>query len=820
MEEINILDFINQQLDYLNGTDGNIGLIQNQEDQITRYLNGRDESSLSREERQVLRSMRTELNRRTDRRDELEKLYNRYDELSGASSFGQTFEKIDTINKVFAERKQRRLGRYVTVSTAEPDVRYVETVTRVANVDLSKTIGDDIKRTKSVEASVTVGARNPVGRVKGDGLEIMKNIISLQAIIDFENTHEEGVASQEQISTAKSLLEKMMKIAKKEYDYSEKMEELSNIIELNGNNDTKSKQNENPGEAAIAPDEIPNEPDEELGNTPDRNEENEFNSNDLKWQSGYIDKFEEYTKSADSFRNKYNGLTSEEKRLLMENELFDINQKIYEKIEEKFKLLRDKLQIDDESKTKIDVLGYLAKLDLNEINEQFGGTETMELGSDILDELNRMYENYEEIFNQIIEKRRENSISEGRENSTSGEIPSAENNDNTEKDGSEGANGQEESEKDSENSKSSNNKSKNVTENVKIGLIGSILVTILKFLKFITQKIKPLNSFFSGIEDSLYEAAKTPLLNSGDLKDKANGLFTKLKENSKETLDVDQFSENIKYVFENRKDEVFKDLYQKEGDILRKEYKGLHSQKAQKKVMRLMINEDVPKVMDDNADTVISYKTLKAFVEKAKSEGIVPQSADIRDIDIKELCEKINQKNATEEIKNNREYMSAIKDIVLEKSEFNPIRDVFVEEMEKVSQELDALSPSERMKRISKLIKDENVAILVEGKNYTNIALMRTFNKVEHEIREYFPDIPDLDLKELKRDFIWSRAWKANIRVFDEDDNAVDQNILIEKLKEYQENIRKSDRVARDFQEHNDDQKTAEDNDQNRESSK
>ena len=72
----------------------------------------------------------------------------------------------------------------------------------------------------------------------------------------------------------------------------------------------------------------------------------------------------------------------------------------------------------------------------------------------------------------------------------------------------------------------------------------------------------------------------------------------------------------------------------------------------------------------------------------------------------------------------------------------------------------------------------------------------------------------------MKRDFIWSRAWKANIRVFDEDDNAVDQNILIEKLKEYQENIRKSDQAARDFQNHGDDEKSTGDDETIRESSK
>ena len=163
--------------------------------------------------------------------------------------------------------------------------------------------------------------------------------------------------------------------------------------------------------------------------------------------------------------------------------------------------------------------------------------------------------------------------------------------------------------------------------------------------------------------------------------------------------------------------------------------------------------------------------------------------------------------------------MSAIKDIVLDKSDFNPIRDVFAEEMEKVNQELDALSPRERMERISKLIKDEKVAILVEGKNYTNIALMRTFNRVKKEMEEFFPNI-DIDLEELKREYIWVRAVKANIKIIDDDNKLIDQAIVIEQLKEYQENIRKSDQAARDFQNHRDDEKSTGDDETIRESSK
>ena len=856
MEKIDILSFINQQLDYLNGTEDNIGLIDYQENQIRVYLSGREESSLSREERQILRRMRTELNRRIERRNELEMLRNRYDELSATSSFGQTYQKIDTINKVFAERKRRRLGKNITVSTTEPGVRYVET--REASVNLSQTAGDDIKRAKSVDASVTIGTSKPVGRVKGDGLEIMKSIISLQAVIDYEGAYEVG--TQEQINTAISLVEKMMRIAKREYDYSEKFKELHEIphatdkkrvtvpaepgIDLDETpaepgidpDETPAEPgidpDETPAKPGIDPDETPAEPginpNEDVVSTASAEEQNAEQPEDEKskfqWQTDYLEKLEGYYRYADSAMDNYNELTPEEKKeflkLIKENGYHDIEQEIISKVEPMVEKLKVALQIEDKETSMDEILDYLAKLSIDEITEKFGGISTMKLGleliSEVLDGSKKLYEEAKKTYDQIIEKRHENSILHDRATTSDTETTSLGNNENEE------INEQDGSERDSENSNaSSKNKNKNGTEDVKIGFIVSILATILKFLKFITQKIKPLNNFFGSIEEALYESAQKPLLNSGDLKEKKKGLFDKFK-GILEEPEPDQLSENIKYVFENRKKPLFKELYSKERDDLREKFKkakGLYTRKGQRKMKMLMINENIPEVMDDSADNVISYRTLKAFVEKAKEDGIIPDSVDFREVNIKEICEIITQQRTADEIESNRINMSAIKDIVLDKSDFNPIRDVFAEEMEKVNQELDALSPRERMERISKLIKDEKVAILVEGKNYTNIALMRTFNRVKKEMEEFFPNI-DIDLEELKREYIWVRAVKANIKIIDDDNKLIDQAIVIEQLKEYQENIRKSDQAARDFQNHRDDEKSTGDDETIRESSK
>ena len=91
---------------------------------------------------------------------------------------------------------------------------------------------------------------------------------------------------------------------------------------------------------------------------------------------------------------------------------------------------------------------------------------------------------------------------------------------------------------------------------------------------------------------------------------------------------------------------MFKELYSKERDDLREKFKkakGLYTRKGQRKMKMLMINENIPEVMDDSADNVISYRTLKAFVEKAKEDGIIPDSVDFREVNIKEICEIITQ---------------------------------------------------------------------------------------------------------------------------------------------------------------------------------
>ena len=853
MEEQDILEFISSQLINLNGDNSIIGLIEIQEEEIKQFLNGRDEKDLSIEELQTLEKMRKKLEKDTNRRNELETLQNKYDDLSGTSVVSETFTKIDTINKVFSEREKRHLGRQVIVSTSEPDVRYV--ISREANVDLSIPSGKDIRRENSANASVLIGIDNPVGRVKGDGLEVMKFIISLQAAIETGKRYGEEVATQEQMITAYDLLEKMMEIARKEYDYSEEFEKntLGEIKPAN-TEDKLTKQ-------------LESEATENRSANPVS--KNDGGSKIDSLRSELIEKLKEY-----HILRKYSDEILVDNDLSIEEyEKFDsiladyLNQDLEEETKKKYEKLMEAIlsnsenyfafvnEMDSEGKfNESTIFEYLSKLNLDEI-ERIGGESTIRIGIDLIQDLllreKKLCEFIGETYNKVIEERDDNVrhgdrrvmvSSEGdgiikavshekngtaetarqddetiepvtqddgtiepvtqdngtiepvtQDNGTiepvtqdNGTIEPATQDDGTiEPETNEGEETIESTEQEGDrtiNSEMEN--TERATESVRLGLIGSIFATILKLLKFLTQKIRPLYSFFSGIEDSLYASAEPALLNSGDIKDKKKGMFSWLKGISSEIDDVEQLSKNIKYIFENRKNPMFKEIYSKESKDLIKEFKGLRSRKGQKKVIKMMIKEDIPEVLDDNADTVISYNTLKTFVEKAKEDGIIPNSADFRDIDIKEICELIYQQNAATEKENNFVYMSTIKDIVKDKEEFNPIRDVYIEELIKVSTELDALSPFERMARISELMQDENVAVLLPGKNYSNIALLRTFNRVDEEIRKHFSDV---NLDDINRNFVLAKAIDANIKIVDDNGMPLDFEEVIGKLREYQE---------------------------------
>ena len=214
-----MLNYVDEQLGFLNGIENRIGLIEDLDNKIDAYLDGRDEQDLETDERQNLTRMRNELDKRRLRRDELTVLRDSYEELTDEPSRTEMLGKVDTINTVYSQRKQRKLGENIVASTTEPDVHYIEV--REANVDLSLT-GEKTKNT-----SVTIGTREPVGRIKGDSLEAIKQMIVLSAVL--KNSKD---LTTEQEKTIRDLLGKMRSLISKDYDFTNEYETLMKEIEV------------------------------------------------------------------------------------------------------------------------------------------------------------------------------------------------------------------------------------------------------------------------------------------------------------------------------------------------------------------------------------------------------------------------------------------------------------------------------------------------------------------------------------------------------------------------------------------------------------
>ena len=214
-----MLNYVDEQLGFLNGIENRIGLIEDLENKIDAYLDGRDEQDLETDERQNLTRMRNELDKRRLRRDELTVLRDSYEELTDEPTRTEMLGKVDTINTVYSQRKQRKIGENIVASTTEPDVHYIEV--REANVDLSLT-GEKTKNT-----SVTIGTREPVGRIKGDSLEAIKQMIVLSAVL--KNSKD---LTTEQEKTIRDLLGKMRSLISKDYDFTNEYETLMKEIEV------------------------------------------------------------------------------------------------------------------------------------------------------------------------------------------------------------------------------------------------------------------------------------------------------------------------------------------------------------------------------------------------------------------------------------------------------------------------------------------------------------------------------------------------------------------------------------------------------------
>ena len=91
------LEFIQRQLSLLNGTGTELGFIEQVDDEIERFLAGRDVADLDANELRIYRNLEAQRERLVSQRDELTRLQQSTEELQSDSAMSEEKDRIDQI---------------------------------------------------------------------------------------------------------------------------------------------------------------------------------------------------------------------------------------------------------------------------------------------------------------------------------------------------------------------------------------------------------------------------------------------------------------------------------------------------------------------------------------------------------------------------------------------------------------------------------------------------------------------------------------------------------------------------------------------------
>ena len=179
------LDYLQQQLRRLGGTEGNRGQIDLKREEITAFLAGRDPQTLTDDDREAYNNLMEELDLLNTKRQELQDLVDNYDLLTSEEARSQELEKIDDIIRAREEigsvnQNRENFMQSLRIGSAG-SARYTGEIRMRANVDMTIAVARQIARRNGTPANVNI---NTVGRrtSTGDPLEATKQIITKRSV--------------------------------------------------------------------------------------------------------------------------------------------------------------------------------------------------------------------------------------------------------------------------------------------------------------------------------------------------------------------------------------------------------------------------------------------------------------------------------------------------------------------------------------------------------------------------------------------------------------------------------------------------------------
>ncbi|MBP3463668.1 MAG: hypothetical protein J6K45_04220, partial [Clostridia bacterium] len=205
------LEFIQRQLSLLNGTGTELGFIEQVDNEIERFLAGRELADLDANELRTYRNLEAQRERLVSRRDELTRLQQSTEELQSDSAMSEEKDRIDQIAEIYSDQEpERRLTESTRVATYR-GTRFYESNSRRGEHPLSISAGSALTRANVKPVGVRITAKSPVSAVYGDSLELMKQAITLRAVLD------SGDLTPEQTQIAQLLYEKVNSKAQRQY---------------------------------------------------------------------------------------------------------------------------------------------------------------------------------------------------------------------------------------------------------------------------------------------------------------------------------------------------------------------------------------------------------------------------------------------------------------------------------------------------------------------------------------------------------------------------------------------------------------------------